>query len=130
MNIDKKKFYLDLVEMGKAKGSLSNREIMDAIEEVSLDAEHMEKLYDMLEEQGIEIIEDPIDDIESLDLAAVAGDSYTADDGSEMMIVDDPVKVYLKEIGKVPLLSADEEIELAKKMKDSKFTDKLREFSI
>ncbi len=118
MNIDKKKFYLDLVELGKSKGSLTNREIMDAIEEVSLDAEHMEKLYDMLEEQGIEIIEEPIDDIESLDIAAVAGDTYTADDGSEMMIVDDPVKVYLKEIGKVSLLSAQEEIELAKKMSE------------
>ena len=118
MNIDKKKFYLDLVELGKSKGSLTNREIMDAIEEVSLDAEHMEKLYDLLDEQGIEIIEDPIDDIESLDLSAVAGDTYTTDDGSEMMIVDDPVKVYLKEIGKVPLLSAQEEIELAKKMSE------------
>ena len=118
MNIDKKKFYLDLVELGKSKGSLTNREIMDAIEEVSLDAEHMEKLYDLLDEQGIEIIEDPIDDIESLDLSAVAGDTYTSDDGSEMMIVDDPVKVYLKEIGKVPLLSAQEEIELAKKMSE------------
>ena len=118
MNIEKKQFYKDLVETGKAKGSLSNREIMDAIDEVALDAEHMEKLYDMLEEQGIEIIEDTIDDIENLDISSVASDSYSNGDDSEIMIVDDPVKVYLKEIGKVPLLSADEEIELAKKMKD------------
>jgi len=118
MNIEKKKFYLDLVELGKSKGSLSNREIMDAIEEVTLDAEHMEKLYDMLEEQGIEIIEDLIDDIESLDLSTVDTSAYANEDGAEMMIVDDPVKVYLKEIGKVPLLSATDEIELAKKMKD------------
>ncbi len=118
MNIEKKKFYLDLVELGKSKGTLSNREIMDAIEEVTLDAEHMEKLYDMLEEQGIEIIEDLIDDIESLDLSSVDTSAYASDDGSEMMIVDDPVKVYLKEIGKVPLLSANDEIELAKKMKE------------
>ncbi len=118
MNFEKKKFYLDLVELGKSKGTLSNREIMDAIEEVTLDAEHMEKLYDMLEEQGIEIIEDPIEDIESLDLSTVDTGAYASDDGSEMMIVDDPVKVYLKEIGKVPLLSATDEIELAKKMKD------------
>lgn len=118
MNIEKKQFYKELVELGKSKGSLTNREIMDAIDEVALDAEHMEKLYDMLEEQGIEINEDVIDDIENLDLAVVTNESYTADDGSEMMIVDDPVKVYLKEIGKVPLLSADEEIGLAKKMKD------------
>ncbi len=118
MNIEKKQFYKDLVELGKAKGSLTNREIMDAIDEVALDAEHMEKLYDMLEEQGIEINEDVMDDIENLDLTSVSSESYTSDDGSEMMIVDDPVKVYLKEIGKVPLLSADEEIQLAKKMKD------------
>ncbi len=118
MNFEKKKFYLDLVELGKSKGTLSNREIMDAIEEVTLDAEHMEKLYDMLEEQGIEIIEDPIEDIESLDLSTVDTSAYASDDSSEMMIVDDPVKVYLKEIGKVPLLSANDEIELAKKMKD------------
>ena len=118
MNIEKKQFYKDLVELGKSKGSLSNREIMDAIDEVALDAEHMEKLYDMLEEQGIEIIEDAIDDIENLDLADVTSATYQTDDGTELMIVDDPVKVYLKEIGKVPLLTADEEIGLAKRMSD------------
>ena len=118
MNIEKKQFYKDLVELGKSKGSLSNREIMDAIDEVALDAEHMEKLYDMLEEQGIEIIEDVIDDIENLDLADVTNATYQTDDGTELMIVDDPVKVYLKEIGKAPLLTADEEIGLAKRMSD------------
>ena len=118
MNIEKKQFYKDLVELGKSKGSLSNREIMDAIDEVALDAEHMEKLYDMLEEQGIEIIEDAIDDIENLDLADVTSATYQTDDSTELMIVDDPVKVYLKEIGKVPLLTADEEIGLAKRMSD------------
>ena len=118
MNIEKKQFYKDLVELGKSKGSLSNREIMDAIDEVALDAEHMEKLYDMLEEQGIEIIEDAIDDIENLDLADVTNATYQTDDGTELMIVDEPVKVYLKEIGKVPLLTADEEIGLAKRMSD------------
>ncbi len=118
MNIEKKQFFKDLCETGKNKGTLTNREIMDAIDEITLDAEQMEKLYDLLEEQGIEIIEDIIDDIENLDLAAVDSDSYQVDDGAEMMIVDDPVKVYLREIGKVPLLSAEEEIELAKKMKD------------
>ncbi len=118
MNIEKKQFYKDLVEAGKAKGSLTNREIIDAIDEVSLDAEHMEKLYDMLEEQGIDIIEDVIDDIGDIDIESVEGETYSGSDGADMMIVDDPVKVYLKEIGKVALLTPEEEIELAKMMKD------------
>ena len=132
MNIEKKQFFKDLCDHGKAKGSLTNREIMDAVDEINLDAEQMEKLYDLLEEQGIEIIEDVIDDIDNLDIAEVSGETYQGDDGSEMMIVDDPVKVYLREIGKVPLLSADEEIELAKKMKDGSTyaKDKLAEANL
>ena len=120
MNIEKKQFFKDLCDLGKSKGSLTNREIMDAIDEITLDAEQIEKLYDMLEEQGIEIIEDVIDDIENIDLSTVDsdGENYQQDDGTENMIVDDPVKVYLREIGKVRLLSAEEEIGLAKKMKD------------
>ena len=48
MNIEKKQFFKDLCEIGKNKGTLTNREIMDAIDEITLDAEQMEKLYDML----------------------------------------------------------------------------------
>ena len=132
MNIERKQFYKDLVDLGKSKGSLTNREILDAIEEVTLDAEHMEKLYELLEEQGIEIIEDALDDIENLDLTGVVSETYTQEDGSEMMIVDDPVKVYLKEIGKVSLLSAEEERKLAKRMVDGDVVakDKLAEANL
>lgn len=132
MNFEKKQFFKDLVELGKSKGTLSNREIMDMLDEVTLDAENIEKLYDLLEEQGIEIIEDNIAEIDELNFDDISEDVYNADDNQGIAIVDDPVKVYLKEIGKVPLLSSDEEVELAKDMMngDEKAKDRLAEANL
>ena len=118
---DKKAVVRELMELGKSKGQLTNQEILDAIGEIDIDPEQIEKLYDGLESLGVEIVEE-MDDVIKLDditirLSPDDSDTETYE-GMEAVSLDDPVKVYLKEIGKVPLLTADEEISLAKRMEN------------
>ena len=115
---DKKSVIKDLIELGKSKGKLTTKEITDALEELDFDVEKVDKLYDTLEGLNIEIIEDLEPDID-LDLStipvSVASEEEEAPPADGVNI-DDPVKVYLKEIGRVPLLSSEEEVELAQRM--------------
>lgn len=121
LNFQKK--LIEILELGKKKKNmLEYQEIADFFKDLNLDPEKFEMVIDYLEQNGIDVLkisnDDDVDDdiilddedeveVEKIDLSVPEGVS-----------VEDPVRMYLKEIGKVPLLSADEEIELAQNMED------------
>ena len=119
---DKKQVLKELLESGKQKGRLTTKEISDALEELDYDVEQVDKLYDTFEAYNIEIVED--DGGESI--APASNEELESVLGADGISIDDPVKVYLKEIGRVPLLSAEEEVELAIKMSQGDVAAKKR----
>lgn len=113
-----------LIEKGKKNNSLTYKEIMDELEEVDLSPEQIEKIYEALESMGIEVIGDMHGhekNEKNLDLSVPEG-----------VAIDDPVRMYLKEIGKVPLLQPEEEVELAQRIErgDQRAKKKLAEANL
>ncbi|MBQ2929644.1 MAG: sigma-70 family RNA polymerase sigma factor, partial [Clostridia bacterium] len=112
----------ELYEYGKTKGSLTYKDIMDRLMEMDMDPDQLDKVLETLEALGVEVINEnepaptpvPVAQEELADMSAPEGVS-----------IDDPVRMYLKEIGKVPLLTADEEIEIAKQLENG--TDEEKE---
>ena len=111
----------ELYEYGKTKGSLTYKDIMDRLMEMDMEPDQLDKVLETLEALGVEVINEnepapavPVTVQEDLsDMSAPEGIS-----------IDDPVRMYLKEIGKVPLLTADEEIEIAKQLESGSDEEK------
>ena len=105
----------ELLESGKQKGILTYTEIMDTLNELGIDADQMDKIYSELEELNIDIVEE-IEVPEDINEEIAQIETVLA--STEGINIDDPVRMYLKEIGKVPLLNAEEEIRIAQRMAD------------
>ena len=115
MQEKKKDIKRELIEKGKKKGVLTFKEISDAFEDIEVTPEEMERLYDVFEKESIELVEDLDKELEEIEVSKEELEDLSVPEGIN---IDDHVKMYLKEIGKVNLLTPEEELSLAKRMAD------------
>ncbi len=113
--VNKKAIIKELIEKGKQKGMLTEKEIENVLSELDVDAEQIEKIHDNFEALGIDIVGDIDQEIQKIEVPEEDIEDLSVPEGIN---VDDHVRMYLKEIGKVPLLSPAEELEYAKRMAD------------
>ena len=115
--MEQKKMTIDaLMEQGKATGKLTTKEITDVLDELDFDTDQLASIISSCEQLNIEIVDDSVADDVLNDNDLNMSDDLEMTLSTEGIAIDDPVKIYLKEIGSVPLLSPDEETELAKRM--------------
>lgn len=149
-----------LMKKGKEKGAISYKEVMDSLEKLQIDADKIDEIYEIMREEGIMVVGESKSAMpdEGFELKGEEDDSFVLEDDLDVDVdvdveadeekefdeteldlsipkgisVDDPVRMYLKEIGKIPLLSADSEIELAKRMEqgDEEAKKKLAEANL